>query len=602
MTICQYEIKSLLYNELKQLVKLPKFQRSIVWSDDSRKNFIETIRNGFPFGSLLLYEINDSSYKYQLVDGLQRFSAIQDYEENKYKYVKLENIANNEFNAIFDCYEKFTQAELSNAVKEKFIKIISEEFKKYNEPSDKALPFVVIEKLTQEMPILNDGKLITEIGNLISQIEKKVQQDINLSVLSLPVIVFRGNKSELPSVFERINSGGTKLSKYEIFAASWADINYKINDNEILQWVDSKYEDMIEKSGIYILGYEPGSIKDSGEINLFEYAYAVGKIIREKCPEIFENREIDASQIDSIGFALLIVCLGGTIAQMGKLPDYFTKDSSEQLINLKDKIVECSQKANDILKKYIVSSDEKICTKYMEAQIVSIIATLFKIRYSIGTGLKIRPNDKSNSIVKIFEKNMPKHYLYDLIKGYWDSTGDKKVAELLGLNINDNKYLKSIEDENWRVILDEWMSTQETKLSKNVNITQKLFLNFLDKLSTKPQTLYSNYSFDVEHIIPIKRLTDRFKEGSFSAIGNLCFLPSFENRSKKDKTLYEQIDEKSIIYKLDVEVLTKGLHYAERSEIDFIKGSSFTKEQYLSFLQNRHTYLAKTFVELVRNI
>lgn len=53
MSICRYEIKSIRYEELVKIVKLPKFQRSVVWSDDTRNELVKTIKKGFPFGSLL---------------------------------------------------------------------------------------------------------------------------------------------------------------------------------------------------------------------------------------------------------------------------------------------------------------------------------------------------------------------------------------------------------------------------------------------------------------------------------------------------------------------------------------------------------------------
>lgn len=599
MSKCSYEVKTMQYDELKRTVKLPKFQRSIVWSKDMRKEFIETIRNGLPFGSLLLYDITEGLYKFQLVDGLQRLSTIMDYEENKYDYINLETFAQQELNEIFFLIEKDTSMKPTSALKQLIISIISEEFRQKNDNT--IIAVTVPNKLRKEIAALDNTDLMLGIGTIIGKIDNKIKKEIDLSLLTIPVVIFKGEKCELPTIFDRINSNGTKLSKYEIFAAVWAHEMYSIDDKEILEWVDNKYETMIERSGITINGYTPGSIIDAKQINLFEYAYAVGKIVRDKCGEMFVNKETDISQIDSIGFALITICIGGSLKQMDKLPELLSESTPSNLAILKDKLIECSKKVNDILKKYIVTIDGKIYTKYVESQIVSIIATLFKLRYTVNEDISIKNNENSKSLYKKFEKNMPKHYLYDLLKGFWAGSGDTKISDLLKSEIASNIYLQSIPDANWETVLSEWTTEQEMKPSKNVNVLLKLFLNYINKLSDFSHIKYSNYSFDVEHIIPYYRLVKLLKDGPFSAIGNLCLLPSFENRSKKDKTLFEQIDEESVIYNLNSKDL-EIFGYADRGELDFIKGNSFTKEQFVCFLKARHNYYIKRFIKLIRNI
>ena len=218
----------------------------------------------------------------------------------------------------------------------------------------------------------------------------------------------------------------------------------------------------------------------------------------------------------------MTVCVDLSLKQMDKLPDYYYGVSPKNLSKLKDKLVECSVFVNDILKKYIITRDGKYY-KYLEAQIVSIIGTIFKIKYSVTTGLRIVENPNSAFKVKLFKRHMPKHYLYDIIKDHWAGSGDRKVDDILKGDITNNKYINPIPEENWRATLDEWLSIQETKISKNIMVQQKLFLNYMNKLTDIADVIYSKYSFDIEHIVPINRLMNRLKEGPFSALGNLCF-------------------------------------------------------------------------------
>ncbi|PAK38863.1 DUF262 domain-containing protein [Peribacillus simplex] len=74
------------FEQLKGKVKVPTFQRRLVWSKQQKHEFIETLSKGYPFGSVLIYnyENNDGM---MLIDGLQRFSTIIDYENHPENYI-----------------------------------------------------------------------------------------------------------------------------------------------------------------------------------------------------------------------------------------------------------------------------------------------------------------------------------------------------------------------------------------------------------------------------------------------------------------------------------------------------------------------------------
>jgi len=38
----------------KRKIMVPKFQRNLVWGNEQKKSYIDSIKMGFPFGSLLL--------------------------------------------------------------------------------------------------------------------------------------------------------------------------------------------------------------------------------------------------------------------------------------------------------------------------------------------------------------------------------------------------------------------------------------------------------------------------------------------------------------------------------------------------------------------
>jgi uncharacterized protein with ParB-like and HNH nuclease domain len=65
-------------------VKIPKFQRGVVWNIARKKNFISSVKNGDPFGVILVYKENGD---YLLIDGLQRLSTLVNYQKNPLDYL-----------------------------------------------------------------------------------------------------------------------------------------------------------------------------------------------------------------------------------------------------------------------------------------------------------------------------------------------------------------------------------------------------------------------------------------------------------------------------------------------------------------------------------
>ena len=61
ITSTSYESKTVgqLLGEIeKRQIALPRYQRDVVWPLDKKRRLINSVRNGFPIGSLLLAEID----------------------------------------------------------------------------------------------------------------------------------------------------------------------------------------------------------------------------------------------------------------------------------------------------------------------------------------------------------------------------------------------------------------------------------------------------------------------------------------------------------------------------------------------------------------
>lgn len=556
-----YECKAMPYANLKEYIELPKFQRSIVWKKSAKEKFIETLKAGFPFGSLLLYKLSEK--KYLLIDGLQRFSTIQSFENNPCNYLDLSTIAEKEIKKFIKIISDYKGYELPDAeqtsIQKKFIEICKE----YN-ISDNDNKTIIIGEIIKKILYENNNSQDTllKLLEIIEDIKKCIKSEINLDALYIPVIIFSGDYSDLPFIYESINASGTKLSKY------------KIDDLEILEKVEEKYLEMNKKSNISIMNFKDGEIINSKEINLFEYACALGKIIKEKCQDIFGDINKNNSDVDSIGFMLISMCINKNCKINKNLSEIFDRANPSNMIVLKNKIVYCCKEVNNILSSYVrLNSESDPQIKNFPYQMTLIIAILFHINFTINSDLSIYKNPNSKKQKEEFEKNMPFRFLYDYIQDIWGKRSDSERADS---RISSGIYSKTISKESWRGALQEFMMEQLNSTSYKRKKVNNLLINYIIKLSNKNDNINYN-DFDIEYIIPIATLKKSLKVGAFSDIGN------FYCKKKGTHSIADF-----------------GFLSPEPSEIHFINNeNTFTIENYKLFLKNRHYYLINKFLEFI---
>lgn len=196
-----HECTTIPYITLKKCVEIPDFHRDITWKNDDRKKFIETLRAGFPFGSLLLYKLSEE--KYLLVDGLQRFSTIQSFENNPCDYLDLSTIAEKEIKKLIKIISDYKGYELPDAEQTSIQKTFIQLYEKYSN-DDKAN---IIEEVIENLLYSNDcpTEIILELWEVVNSIKKCISTEIDLETLHIPVVIFSGNYSDLNLVYKNIN-------------------------------------------------------------------------------------------------------------------------------------------------------------------------------------------------------------------------------------------------------------------------------------------------------------------------------------------------------------------------------------------------------------
>ena len=591
----QYEFEHLYYDNLKANIAIPQFQRSLVWSDSQKEEFIQTIKDGKPFGSILVFKTME---KYQIIDGLQRFTTLRDYENNPAKYldIKVDNYL--EINQIIQLIQK----DIPNLSFEILEKRVIDGIRATLQ--DVALNDRRLSRLIRKSIVDCYNGAVTrstedKIEELIDGLIEIWSNNIDFRDLKIPTIIYTGEECDLPEIFEKLNTGGTKLSRYEVFASTWNSVLLKIDRNDYLEYIEELYKKKSERTNLAISNYEEGIIKQKKVLSLYELCFAFGKKIKDACNILFATySDTQEDQVDSIGFTSLSTVLGISLKKLSTLNDRINNATNiNNLMSLMDLIVKAYCTIENILKNYISTVDGKIFTKFIEAQVLAILGTYFKLYYQINDDLSVSPSSCSKTCKEGFKRYMPYTYLYDVISGFWAGSGDRKLSEELAKPIDENRYVSLILKTKWRDLLFDWMSAQIYKKSKNVCIESKLFLNFISK--TKIDWHDNTIKYDIEHIIPKKRLLDKHYDVSISAIGNLCLLPVCDNRRKKDETVYEYLDRTSEITEIN-EQKALQLFYPSRNELSFIRaGADFNVDNYNRFLAARNNYLINEFLNFI---
>ncbi|MEJ8305319.1 hypothetical protein, partial [Saccharibacillus sacchari] len=123
--------------------------------------------------------------------------------------------------------------------------------------------------------IADDIESITELHNLL--IDRIAIHDEDVAI-----IIYYGDKDDLPDLFKNINTGSVALSQYEILQALWND--YKL-DSQILKKYKQGYLNELE---IMKSEYEITE-KEEGEFDIFKSVIGLNNIICsiEECNYLF---------------------------------------------------------------------------------------------------------------------------------------------------------------------------------------------------------------------------------------------------------------------------------------------------------------------------
>lgn len=570
----------------KRKIKIPKFQRNLVWDEGQKKKFIESVKMGFPIGSLLLHKTGSENgfTIYQLIDGLQRSTTLLKYRQNPTSFFDNSEVSEGILSEI-----KNHRSDISDDITKECVASWIRQLKGFEE-TDNFSSQDLVDHLDEKLELNFIKEQGQELRKFVQPFTQKVKEDANIFDFRIPIVIYSGEQSHLAEIFSRLNKQGTHLSKYQIYAATWiAFDSFKINNKELILKIKGKYDKLIE-GDLRIENYDPLTF-EYGDFTVFEYFFGLGKLLIDKFPYLFNDKK---GEEESIGFNLGATCLGLGIKSLESLPKYYLKVEQDKF---EKALLDSITIVNDILKPYVAlrankkNSTKKITIYHTEYQIVSLIGKIFRSKYD--DNLNIRTEWK-RSQTKL-KTNIPLWYLYDILRGTWRGSPDNIMK-----TTNGNRYEQPIARHTWEFVLDEWFEAdmqRQEKTRANISDTTILFYKYIyTHLLTAKEEL-SEIEFDIEHLVPIERLKKMIIDNKglpMSCFANLCLLEKRLNREKGSTTIFEYLTENrsnSRGYK-DIErfVLTT------KKELSFLENNP-TIENYKEFLRQRYLTVRNVFFD-----
>ncbi|MBE6146492.1 MAG: DUF262 domain-containing protein [Firmicutes bacterium] len=597
-------------------ITIPKYQRGAVWNKQQKEKLIDSMNKGFPFGSILLYENNGTR---QIIDGLQRSTTIIEFVKNPALFFTSDNIDEKILNDIVSSFGVVgDRSSIIDELEELIKKWVIDNHHTMQDVERMQYGDLADEIISQWPTALTNRTLIKDmIKELFSDF-----QDVCKSIagMEIPALVYQGDESLLPEIFERINSQGAKLTKQQIYSASWANDYVKLRDpkfDEIVSNNRDRYDNMLDES-MELDDYNPTDLVRNKEVNIFELVFGFGKLISRKYPYLFNYDEKDKTKVESIGFNLINACLLQKSANMKSL-----NTNLKRLVGLETEKIELFLTrlidAIDYIDKRLgagtkfkgnTRSNSKVYPLHTEMQIVSIISTVFIARhvsYSvddngdlINNSINIDPstfNQRWSNMKDTFNNNLMKIYTIDILGQKWKGSGDKKLDNIL---TDFYYYNRNVSWKEFEQILDVYYANLNSERNERKQVAspkeqEKLILNLIYSsiFTAADQNDYS--CFDIEHIAPKNLMKEKICAYGeefrlpISSIANLCLLPEYDNRTKKDKTIYQDTE---YIEKIkDLTKIEEKYTFTIQSDLAWLEQEGLSesqfKEAYMKYLNNR---------------
>lgn len=529
---------------------IPHFQRRISWGVKAQQELITSIHRGFPIGSLLLHllESSPTGSKYSIIDGLQRTNAIRRYQENQGAFVNDETIRD-EWIAKFRvlAFRGFG-SEIGSDDARAFLVDYMSQIRDFSDMQLLTFFSSLRAKFGTTLEEMSDNARLTEDSvDLLASIK----EGMDISVVQLPTIVYQGERSLLPEIFEKLNTNVVRLNKFQIVAAVWKE-QCKIENHEVRDQIRGYWRERLDElNGLVVENVDSSGEPD--ELYLFDYLVGLGRLLCERYPLLF-----DASWSEQIAFQIATVAHGLRLSDMSELEDRFrtTQDVNQHgiVVTVADTdpftnalIASCELLDSVLRARLSLRLSDAEHDKFPGHAVFLVSAMVTRVLIEF-----FDPRDWSERRVvaqgftPVERKQLQRWYLEDRLRRFWGNAGDSKFFNRIWLTNEESEIVGSpplfVEEtpENFIATLNAWFGLElERRDRVRVSFTSETRCVLKYFYSSKVSILEDNEEyFHLDHLVPVdwwrtflSRLGPNYG-APFNAIGNLCLMNSADNQSK----------------------------------------------------------------------
>lgn len=564
-----YDIDKMHFKDLESSIKVPTYQRPVVWTTTERNSFISSLHQGFPFGSLLLYKYpDDRDGRYTLIDGQQRYTTMRDYINRPFEYFPI-----GEYDFVKNLLEITHVTDQSIAAQSdlsvKYQHIVEKMLKDHSASSSPLKPYYLRNEIFAIYPAAKEiedaaDNLLTLQQDIIDEFDSY----LDLDSIVIPCIIYRGSEGNLPEVFARVNLGGRKLTKYQVFKAQWNRYHVCLESGEqpnaLLEDVVQRYQDLTDdRGGLEIEDFDANEMRESRKITLPEFCHALGQEILRTSYAVWPKSTLDQDDaVDTIGYNSLAIVFGIKPQKINTLAErYFNSElenSPERITKMIKSVLGEYSHINQQFARYLrkpgpsgqggTPAAFENAKAMSQHQFLSFFAALWRIRYGFQEKPTFEPLPHCKTDHERTLKNLFGSYLIDYLGNQWKGSGDSRLASYIEGTRN---YLSGVTRESVHSALSDWWNQEKSAPSINIDTASKVLLTVC--ANANPQQ-YKDQSYDFEHIIARKWLNEkdgaipRYKALSLPGgrLGNVMFLSSSHNRHKGANSIgldaFEELD------------------------------------------------------------
>jgi hypothetical protein len=613
--------------EGKKALIIPRYQRTFVWKDSRRRALIDSILKGYPIGALILRKtgerqsIRDKQGRevecetYEIIDGLQRSTSVIAHNLSPMHIAIAEFVADVvrrngiEIERVVSSIDSIAEDDVTEM---QVVKDISEwarkctkrtsfggenntgnyfveTFEKAKFTTNKLLDFIA-QGFDCDRAELARKMTEDRSNDIIDQLLEHLLSSTAIDAADVPAIIWDGRSDVAAEIFQRLNLGGVRLSKYEVLAASWVQSSTDVLEGSEISDASKRILAPAAEANLIVRG----ASTHHERLDLFECMVGMSAMLEKKFPTLFKEAASNTDEDEAENVLALkplphaafniasIVCKTRLpVLEMAKLPEnmkdceYLLDGDGNPSIGLLWEAISasCALVSESLLFLKYQFNKMNNPIPHQENAMSALIAS-----YALAW-LQSDANVRQH-FARHYQKFVKPHYLIDVLSGITDSHGVDAAAfnrvwvtesildndgRTIDSSLSPNRhYLELPSRRSVEVSLDGFWERQAekeiTSLSKaapQIDAKQKMVLKIMGSRRALWADANNGRAVHIDHSVPFARIK-KWSElnGGVPYVGgcvaNLAMLPAEVNLKMGKRTLDEWMAEDSNSNKVQV--------------------------------------------------